>query len=362
MKKLAAFFAAAVLTVMCGCSAINNNWIISLNGNKIDKSEYMVYLYEQVKVFEETGGSDIWDIDFDGVSAQDVAKQNAAKSLLRAKLAVQEAPNLGLSATPDEAQVESEGQALYDEITSDTLHRIDLEGVTPDICKNIIRDGLVQNSVFEAVTGSYEINRQEFEDYLKEEYNKNISLYKNVTLKAIVVAKDPNAAPIEGEEPAIDEYANTVRKEIDLKGKERIDEAYKLLKSGEVFGQVQFDYSEDPNRREFVLTEDMYDESVRSRIYALNKGEYTDIIEYDGAYYIFYAKEAYQTSMEDVSADLEEQYVAEKKNEVYSAQNDSWEKAAEIKRNTAVWDSVSINFNGDGGQPEAAENESEPVQ
>ncbi len=354
MKRFAAFFAVAVaaLALLCGCSAINNNWILSVNGNKIDKSEYMVYLYEQVKVFEETGGSDIWGVDFDGVSAQDVAKQNAANSLLRAKLAVQEAPNLGVSVAVDESVVDSEAQTLYDEISNDTLKRIDLDGVTLEMCKNIIRDGLVQKDVYGAVTGSYEINRQEFEEYLKEEYNKNISLYKNVTVKAIVVSKDPDAAPIEGKEPAIDEYANTIKKEIDLKGKERIDEAFKLLKQGEQFGQVQYDYSEDPDRREFVLNDDMYDEAVRSAIYALNKGEYTDIIEYDGAYYIFYAKEAFQKQMDEVSQDFEEQYVADKKDEIYRVQNDSWVNAAEIKRNTSVWEGVVINFNGGAADAE----------
>ena len=355
MKKYAAFVAAAVavLALMCGCSAINNNWILSVNGNKIDKSEYMVYLYEQVKAFEETGGSDIWAVDFDGVSAQDVAKQNAANSLLRAKLAVQEAPNLGVSVSTDENAVEKDAKELFDEINNDTLKRIDLDGVTLDMCKNIIRDGMVQKEVYSAVTDSYEINRQEFENYLKEEYDQNISLYKNVTVKAIAVAKDPNTASFDGEAPAIDEFSNTIKKEIDIKGKERIDEAYKLLKQGESFGKVQYDYSEDPDRREFVLNEDMYDEDVRAKIYALNKGEFTDIIEYENVYYIFYAKEAYQKSMDEISAEYEEQYIAEKKDEIYRAQNDSWVKSAEIKRNTPIWDGISINFNS-GAQTEAA--------
>ncbi|MBQ9518893.1 MAG: peptidyl-prolyl cis-trans isomerase [Firmicutes bacterium] len=185
-------------------------------------------------------------------------------------------------------------------------------------------------------------------------------LYKNVTVKAIVVAKDPNAAPIEGKEPAIDEFANTIKKEIDIKGKERIDEAFKLLKQGEQFGQVQYDYSEDPDRREFVLNDDMYDESVREKIYALNKGEYTDIIEYDNMYYIFYAKEAYQKNMDEISAEYEEQYVAEKKDEIYRVQNDSWVNAAEIKRNTPIWDSVAISFNG--GEQAAPAEETAPLE
>ena len=123
---------------------------------------------------------------------------------------------------------------------------------------------------------------------------------------------------------------------------------------------MQYDYSEDPDRREFVLNDDMYDESVREKIYALNKGEYTDIIEYDNMYYIFYAKEAYQKNMDEISAEYEEQYVAEKKDEIYRVQNDSWVNAAEIKRNTPIWDSVAISFNG--GEQAAPAEETAPLE
>ena len=344
MKRIAAFFlmTAVMLGALCGCSGMNNSWIISVNGNKIDKGEYIVYLYEQIKMFEETGGSDIWGVDFDGVSATEVAKQNAANSLLRVKLAVQEAPSLGVSTQVDESKVESDAAALYESVQA-AADRLDIGGVTQELCKSIIRDGMVQAQVYDAVTGSYEINRQEFETYLQDSYKNDISLYKNMTLKAIYVAADPNAAPLDGKEPTIDEFSNTIKKEISLKGRERIDKAYELLQQGESFAAVQYDYSEDPNRREFKLSDDMYDEEVRSLIYDLEQGEYTNIIEYNGGLYIFYAKEVSQTDINDIAPEMEEQYIQDKKEEVYKAQNDSWVNAAEIKRNTAVWDSVEIN-------------------
>ena len=134
-----------------------------------------------------------------------------------------------------------------------------------------------------------------------------------------------------------------------------------LLQKGEQFAAVQYDYSEDPDRREFTLNDDMFDETVRARIYALNKGEYTDIISYNGGLYIFYAKEAYQTNIEDISAEIEEEYIREKKEEIYQAQNDSWTNAAEIKRNTTVWESVVINTNAQGEAP-AQEETSETAE
>lgn len=352
IMRLVSLFAA--VTLFCGCSLINNNWIISVDNNKIDKDEFVVYLYEQVKAFEETGGSDIWAADFDGVSAQEVAKQNAANSLLRAKLAVKEAPSLGVSTSVDENEVGTGAQELYDSIKADDLGRVDMSGVTLDMCKNIIRDGLIQKEVYNAVTGSYEVNRQDFESYLQDYYAENAALYKNLTVKSIYVAADPNAAPAEGAEILTEEYSNYVRKDIDLVGKARIDEAYKKLQSGEAFTEVQFNYSEEPDKREFTIAPGDFNEEVLAKLYSLKKGEYSDIIEYNGGYYIFWVKEMSETPIDDIRSQVEEQYIAEKKEEVYRTQNDSWLGAADIKRNGSVWDSVKVTAPS-AAEPAAAE-------
>ena len=347
----------AALSLLCGCSFVNNNWIISIDGDKIDKEEFEVYLHEQVKAFEATGGSDIWAADFDGVSAQEVAKQNAANSLLRAKLAVKEAPSLGVSTAVDENEVESGAKELYDAITADTSGRMDLSGVTLDMCKDIIRDGLIQKEVYDAVTGSYEVNLQDFESYLQDYYNENAALYKNLTVKTIYVAADPNAAPAEGAEILTDEYANLVKKDIDLEGRARIEEAYQKLQSGDTFTETQFNYSEQPDKREFTVTPDMYDDEVLAKLYSLKKGEYSDIIEYDGGYYIFWVKEMSETPIDDIRGSVEEAYIAEKKEEVYRTQNDSWLGAADIKRNGSVWESVVINVDAESAHTDEAEAE-----
>ena len=41
----------------------------------ISKSEYMLYLYEATRDFNEIGGNDIWETDFDGQSAENVVKK-----------------------------------------------------------------------------------------------------------------------------------------------------------------------------------------------------------------------------------------------------------------------------------------------
>ncbi len=44
----------------------------------ISKSEYILYLYEATRDFNEIGGNDIWETDFDGQSAENVVKKKRA--------------------------------------------------------------------------------------------------------------------------------------------------------------------------------------------------------------------------------------------------------------------------------------------
>ena len=61
-----------------------------------------------------------------------------------------------------------------------------------------------------------------------------------------------------------------------------------------------------------------------------------------------------ETPIDDIRSQVEEQYIAEKKEEVYRTQNDSWLGAADIKRNGSVWDSVKVTAPS-AAEPAAAE-------
>ena len=73
----------------------NDGYAIKIGDDiKVSPGEYMVYLYEQKKHFEETGGADIWETDIDGVLAEDLAKQNAIDTVIDVKVATCQADKL----------------------------------------------------------------------------------------------------------------------------------------------------------------------------------------------------------------------------------------------------------------------------
>ena len=63
----------------------------------MDEDEFLLYLYEQENIFEDIGGIDIWDTNFDGIPARDVAKNNAVNSIIVLKTSVYQAKNLNIA-------------------------------------------------------------------------------------------------------------------------------------------------------------------------------------------------------------------------------------------------------------------------
>lgn len=307
MKKIFSLL-LALICLLCGCSADSSDWVININNEKVSKAEFLVYLKEQTYSFEEQGGQDIWEIDFDGVSAWEVAKQNAANSVTMVKLAVKQAEGLGISSEVDMSQITSEAQMLYDSFSAEEITEM---GITLEMIEEIIKEGNIQAQVYQAITQNYQPNTQEVEQYCSTYYAENINMYKSISLKLISSA----------------DY-------------EALTKAYTLLTEGADFNQVQDTYSQEEGKGFFMLSEDMYNQDITSVLYGLNEGEFTNILEYEGNFYIFKAEVVDQIPFESVKAELAEDFEENKKTEIYQEQNDRWYSEAKIEKNTDVWESI----------------------
>ena len=92
-KKLGVIIIALFALALSGCSGKTDggSYVVSIDGSQVSVNEYMIYLRETVKSFEAIGGEDIWETDFDGRNAFDVARENAMNSLVMVKLSVAQA-------------------------------------------------------------------------------------------------------------------------------------------------------------------------------------------------------------------------------------------------------------------------------
>lgn len=320
MKRFGALlFVLLFVFSLAACSGKNGSYVLTIDGVRISRGEYMVYLYEQKKSFEERGGADIWEADFDGTSAEDVAKQNAINSLTLVKAAVAQADNLHVSLDDnDKREIEAEAATLYADMGE---AKASLMKVDEDDIKNIIRESHLQQKVYDLVTEGFQVNEADFEQYFSEHYNSEIDMYNRLTVKQIYFPLDSEAST-----------ANY----------DKANEARGKINGGESFEKVQSEYSASEKKDAFLLEDGMYDEAINSQLYHLPVGAVSEVLEGADGYYIFKIVSVEATDLEAVREGLKNEYIREKKMEIYQAQNDQWQANMTIQKNDDVYELIDI--------------------
>lgn len=313
MRKIIIFIITLMLT---GCIT-SNDYAVKIGNEKISRGEYLVYLMEQKKSFEQQGGTDIWEADFDGVSAEDVAKQNAVNTLVMVKTAVKQTSELGISLTDeDKKNAEVQTQELLNDFSDEDLENLDL--TEEKICK-IMEEVALQQKVYAYVTDSYTVNEAEFNEYLNQYYAEHKSDFTKYMIKEIFLQPD-----ISGTE-----------------NKELINDAYNKIKNGASFDSVLKELSPESSTDAFEMDTSLYTENTLNQIYSHNKGDSFLVEDTDG-YHIFYIEDIISSSLESIEPQIREAYINDKKQSIYQAQNRSWQGDITVEKNDAVWNNITI--------------------
>lgn len=188
MKKLSLLF-VLITALMCGCSTAAETaeteeeevvYAVTINDEGVTKEEFNIYLYETQISFEELGGEDIWETDFDGRTAEAVAKDNTLSTITLVKISAQKAESSGITLTEEEeAQAAEDAQAMYDSLTDEEREMI---GADIELYKAVFMDNALYNKMYEETVSNYVVNSATFEEYyntyydtLVEQYMENVS-------------------------------------------------------------------------------------------------------------------------------------------------------------------------------------------
>ena len=110
-RRISAFFIAAAMMFVSGCSGINvvdASYIAKVNGEEIKTSEFMYYLAVAKMTIQQSAdtsvNADFWNTtEIDGKKAIDVAKEKALEDAVKATIIAQKAMDEGFSADTAEA-------------------------------------------------------------------------------------------------------------------------------------------------------------------------------------------------------------------------------------------------------------------
>ncbi len=183
MKKI--FAGLAVCTVLTaamlsGCSTAaeteDNSYIVEINGEGITREEFNIYMYETQKSFEELGGTDIWETDFDGRSAETVAKDNTLSTISLVKFAEETAADAGIELDDETAaQAEESAQEMYDSLTENEKEEI---GADLELYKKVMRENALYNEVYKYIVKDYVVSDEDYDTYYEEHKDTLTEQYK----------------------------------------------------------------------------------------------------------------------------------------------------------------------------------------
>ena len=316
------FISAILVTIIAlislsGCLGKGGDYVAEIGNTKISRGEFMVYLIEQKKNFEEQGGSDIWEADFDGVSAIEVAKQNALDSITMVKSAVKQTDSLGIKLDEkDISDIDNQTKSLMSEFSSEELTELSLDY---DKIHSILEESALQSKVYDYVTSNYVVNSDEMNKYIEEYKKKNAGEFNTYTVQELFVQGD-----VEGSNQ---NYTTA-------------QDAYNKIKNGADFSSVAKEISPDLDTNSKTLDINLYGEDVLQAIYKTAKGNVTFISATDG-YYIFKVNDIAPTDNADKIKELENQYTESKKQQIYQAQIKQWSGNTSVKKNEDVWNSIT---------------------
>lgn len=313
MKKILILIMALIFT---GCS-FSNDYVIKIGNDKISRGEYLVYLMEQKKSFEQQGGTDIWEADFDGVSAEEVAKQNAVNTIVMVKTAVKQTKELGITLTEDDKKgIEAQTTELLNDFKPEDLKNLDLN---KEKIYHIMEEVALQQKFYSYVTDSYTVNEAEFKEYLNRYYNEHKADFSKYMIKEIFLQPDTTGS----------------------KNKEAAETAYSKISNNVSFDTILKELSPESSTDAIELEPSLYTENTLQQIYSHKKGDSFLVNDTDG-YHIFYIDDIINSSIESIEPEIREQYISSKKQAIYQAQNDNWQGDITVEKNDNVWNNISI--------------------
>lgn len=290
----------------------NTNYVLKINNEYIEKEEFLLYLYEQERIFEEVGGVDIWHTDFDGISAKDVAKNNTINSIILLKAVVYEAEKLGIKLNEQEKQ-EYKKQAI---LLKESFEKEKDIIIPLNICEKFEKERIIEKKMYDYITSTFVVNEKDFEKYFENYISKNNNEINQVYLDYIFIKNNNNFDA----KQKVNSIAKYINFETDFKEFEE-----------QPFIQVY---------ENIKLEKNLFEKNIEDKIYKLSEKSVSNVIEGRDGFYIFKINKILKPNTQDVKAIVKEEYINIKKSEIYSIQTKNWANNIKVEKNSEILSNI----------------------
>ena len=309
MKSLLGVLLAAMLCLTaCADASVQDVAVMKIDGQEIMKSEYMVYLYTTTKSFVSAAGEDVWNMDFDGQSADELVEERTIDTIQSVIAAKEYAAANGIALTEEQkAAAAAAAEQFMQGASAEDLQKmnIDVKKLQP-----LMEDSYLYTLVYQEIAAECDVAESEVEEYYRENGAQLKKDYTTLKLQTILLDDGEKAA-----------------------------EAAKRAKAGEDFLALFEEYDIDSsaeNGGEMTVYQN-YLQASFGLTDELEKGEVAGPLQLGEGWFILKAAEKTVPSDADVRELAESQY----RNEVHSAYTEArfsdMTKMQKVEKMEEIW-------------------------
>lgn len=194
MKRLLCLLLFAIFGLTAcgdGKSTADDAAVLKIDGENITRSEYMVYLYTATQNFLSAAGEDVWNMDFDGQTADELVEDRTISTLQSVIVAKNYAEQNGIALTDE--QKEEARQAAEEFVAGVSAEDLDKMGIDAEGMYPLMEKSYLYSLVYETIAAECEVDPTEMEQFYQENKEQLRTDYTTLRLNSILLDNEQNA-------------------------------------------------------------------------------------------------------------------------------------------------------------------------
>ena len=176
----------------CADSSVEDVAVMKVDGQEIMKSEYMVYLYTTTKSFVSAAGEDVWSMDFDGQTADELVEERTINTIQSVIAAKEYAEANGIALTEEQkAAAAAAADQFMQGVSAEDLKKmnLDVKKLQP-----MMEDSYLYTLVHQEIAAECDVDAADMEAYYQENKAQLKKDYTSLKLQTILLDNDEKAA------------------------------------------------------------------------------------------------------------------------------------------------------------------------
>ena len=180
------------LTACGGSAGFKDEAVLKINDQEIMRSEYMVYLYTTTKSFVSAAGQDVWSMDFDGQTADELVEERTISTIQSVIAAKEYAAANGIALTEEQkAEAKTAVEQFMAGVSKEDLAKM---GVDAEKLQPLMEDSYLYTLVHQEIAAECDVDAGDMEAYYQTNKDQLKKDYTSLKLQTILQDDGEKAA------------------------------------------------------------------------------------------------------------------------------------------------------------------------